>query len=64
MNAGQIILKELQKEIPEIEYTRYIKQLVFDEDKSLSNYIVFYAPNALVAKWVITKYQKKNNSSF
>jgi chromosomal replication initiator protein len=59
MNAGQIILKELQKEIPEIEYTRYIKQLVFDEDKSLSNYIVFYAPNALVAKWVITKYQKK-----
>jgi len=59
MSIGTEILQLLKSEIPEIEYKRYIKQLVFDESSSIDDNIVFLAPNQLIANWVKTKYNKK-----
>lgn len=58
MLADQI-LNMLKDEISNIEYQRYIKDLKFDEESSKSNYIIFIAPNPLIANWVKTKYSKK-----
>lgn len=59
MNIGQKVVYELKKEISEIEYERYIKNLVYDTKHSRSNIVCFSAPNMLVAKWVKTKYAEK-----
>ncbi|MBD3789571.1 MAG: chromosomal replication initiator protein DnaA [Campylobacterales bacterium] len=59
MNIGQKVIFELKKEISEIEYERYIKNLVYDAKHSRSNIVYFNAPNMLVAKWVQTKYTQK-----
>jgi chromosomal replication initiator protein len=59
MNIGQKVLYELQKEISQTEYERYIKKLVYDEKRSRSNIVYFNAPNMLIAKWVKTKYSDK-----
>ncbi|MEA1880651.1 MAG: chromosomal replication initiator protein DnaA [Campylobacterota bacterium] len=59
MNIGQKVLFELKKEISEIEYERYIKNLVYDTKRSRSNIVYFSAPNMIIAKWVKTKYQDK-----
>jgi len=56
MNVGQKVLDQLKKEISEIEYTRYIKQLVYDTEKSKKDYIIFVAPNQLIANYIKTKY--------
>lgn len=53
------ILKDLKKEISELEYKRYIKQLSFNEEESRSDYLVFEAPNTLIANWIKTKYAEK-----
>ena len=59
MNIGQEVLSLLKKEITEIEYTRYIKQLIYDSKKSTSDLAIFYAPNALVSNWIKSKYTEK-----
>ena len=59
MNIGQKVLYELKKEISEIDYNRYIKNLVYDTKNSRSNLIYFNAPNMLVSKWIKTKYTDK-----
>ncbi len=59
MNIGQKVLFELKKEISELDYERYIKNLIYDTKHSKSNIIYFSAPNMLVAKWIKTKYTKK-----
>ena len=59
MNIGQEILKSLKEEITEVEYNRYIKQLVYDIKKSTSDMAIFYAPNALVSNWIKNKYREK-----
>jgi len=59
MNIGQKVLNELKKEIPQIEYDRYIKKLVYDTKSSKSNLAYFNAPNMIIAKWVKTKYADK-----
>jgi chromosomal replication initiator protein len=59
MNIGQKILAALKKEIPPIEYARYIKNLRYDTERSRSNIVYFLAPNMLIAKWVKTKYADK-----
>ncbi len=59
MNLGQKILYELKKEIPQNEYDRYLKKLVYDTKASRSNYALFHAPNLFVAKWIKTKYSDK-----
>ncbi len=59
MNIGQKVLIALKKEIPPIEYERYIKKLQYDTRKSRSNIAYFSASNKLVAKWVMTKYSDK-----
>lgn len=56
MNIGKEVLLLLKEEIKEIEYNRYIKQLVYDTRKSSSDLAIFYAPNALVANWIKSKY--------
>ncbi|MEA2048620.1 MAG: chromosomal replication initiator protein DnaA [Campylobacterota bacterium] len=59
MNIGQKVLFELKKEIPEREYERYIKKLVYDVKRSRSNIIYFNAPNLLIAKWIKSMYSEK-----
>jgi chromosomal replication initiator protein len=59
MTIGESILALLKKEISEVEYKRYIKQLAFNTENSKSDYAVFLAPNPLIASWVRTKYSEK-----
>ncbi len=53
------VLDLLSDEIPKQEFSRYIKQLKFQENESKSDTIVFTAPNPLIAKWIKTKYCDK-----
>ncbi|WP_455757233.1 chromosomal replication initiator protein DnaA [Sulfurimonas sp.] len=64
MNIGQEVLKQLKKEITEVEYNRYIKYLVYDSKKSTSDLAIFYAPNALVSNWIQSKYSEKISHLF
>ena len=59
MSTGEEILLLLKEEITEVEYNRYIKQLVYDTIKSTNNLAVFYAPNTLVLNWIKNKYTHK-----
>jgi len=59
VNIGKEVLQLLKEEITEIEYNRYIKHLTYDTKKSNSSNAVFYAPNALVANWIKSKYSEK-----
>jgi chromosomal replication initiator protein len=60
MNSiGKQVLNALKNEISELDYTRYIKQIQFNEELSKSNLAVFNAPNALIANWIRTKYADK-----
>jgi chromosomal replication initiator protein len=59
MTIGESILALLKKEISEVEYKRYIKQLTFNTENSKSDYAVFLAPNPLIASWIRTKYSEK-----
>ena len=59
MNIGQKVLFELKKEIAEVEYERYIKNLIYDTKRSRSNIVYFNAPNMIIAKWIKSKYTDK-----
>ncbi|MBW6488969.1 chromosomal replication initiator protein DnaA [Sulfurimonas sp.] len=59
MNIGQKILLLLKEEIPEIEYNRYIKHLVYDTKKSTEDSAIFYVSNSLVLNWIKNKYCAK-----
>ena len=61
---GDEILALLKDEIPQIEYSRYIKQLRYDEEASRSDLALFYAPNPLIARWVKTRYGSKLSHLF
>ncbi len=64
MNIGQEVLQLLKEEITEVEYNRYIRQLLYDTKKSTSDLAIFYAPNALVLKWIKNKYTEKISHLF
>lgn len=64
MNIGKKVLKMLKDEITEVEYNRYIKQLIYSEELSKSNYAHFLAPNVLIANYIKTKYTKKMEHLF
>lgn len=53
------ILELLGKEILPSEYESYIKQLKFSEKLSVDGNVVYLAPNALVSKYIQTKYTDK-----
>jgi len=59
MTIGQAVLQMLKNEISEVEYNRYIKQLVYSAEESRSNFALFIAPNPLIANWIKTKYNDK-----
>ena len=63
-NIGSMVIQMLKNEINEIDYTRYIKQLSFNEEESKSNLAVYNAPNLLVANWIQTKYADKISHLF
>ncbi|MDP3300630.1 MAG: chromosomal replication initiator protein DnaA [Sulfuricurvum sp.] len=63
-NIGSVVIQMLKNEINEIDYTRYIKQLSFNEEESKSNLAVFNAPNLLIANWIRTKYADKISHLF
>lgn len=65
MNSiGTTVLQMLKNEINEIDYQRYIKQLTFNIDDSKSNFVVYNAPNPLIANWIQTKYGDKISHLF
>jgi len=64
VNIGQEVLQLLKEEITEVEYNRYIKQLTYDIKKSTSDLAIFYAPNALIANWIKSKYTEKISHLF
>ena len=59
MNIGQKILASLKEEITEVEYNKFIKHLIYDTKKSTIDEAIYYAPNALVSKWIKNKYTNK-----
>ncbi|HEX5622886.1 MAG TPA: chromosomal replication initiator protein DnaA [Sulfuricurvum sp.] len=63
-NIGSMVLQMLKNEISEVDYTRYIKQLHFNEEESKSNLAVYTAPNQLIANWIQTKYADKISHLF
>lgn len=63
-NIGSMVIQMLKNEINEIDYTRYIKQLSYNEEESKSNLAIYNAPNLLVANWIQTKYADKISHLF
>lgn len=63
-NIGSMVIQMLKNEINEIDYTRYIKQLTFNEEESKSNLAIYNAPNPLIANWIQTKYADKISHLF
>ena len=59
-----MVIQMLKNEINEIDYTRYIKQLSYNEEESKSNLAVYNAPNLLIANWIQTKYADKISHLF
>ncbi|RUM67118.1 MAG: chromosomal replication initiator protein DnaA [Sulfurimonas sp.] len=59
MNIGETILHLLKKEITDIEYSRYIKQLNFSQKLSKEDNVYFIAPNPLIMSWVKNRYSDK-----
>lgn len=54
-----IILEEIEKEIPKNEFKRYIKNLEFDEKNSKSDLKIFLADNIYVSNWIKRNYLEK-----
>lgn len=50
---------KFKKELSENEYENYIAILKFNEKQSKADFLVFNAPNELLAKFIQTKYGKK-----
>lgn len=59
MNLGEAVLEQLKNEVSDVEYSRYIKQLVYCTQDSKSDLARFIAPNMLIANWIKTKYSNK-----
>lgn len=59
-----MVIQMLKNEINEIDYTRYIKQLTYNDEESKSNLAVYNAPNLLIANWIRTKYADKISHLF
>lgn len=64
LSLHEQILIQLEKEILPNEFNRYIKQLKFNDKISKPNFIVYNAPNELIAKFIQTKYAKKLENAF
>ncbi len=58
------ILNLLKREIPPIEFERYIKPLEFDEEASKSDVAIIKAINPFIAKWVDAHYSEKLSELF
>jgi chromosomal replication initiator protein len=58
------VFELLKAEIPLNEYSRYIKQLSFNEKESKTNLSVFNVPNQLILSWIKTRYAAKLSQLF
>lgn len=58
MNPSEILLA-LKKELNQNEYENYISMLKFNEKLSKADFLVFNAPNELMAKFIQTKYARQ-----
>ena len=58
-SQAQEILSNLEKEILPTEYSRYIKNLKFNDKSSTSEFFIYNASNEFIAKYTQTKYGKK-----
>jgi len=59
MTIGDTILEMLKEEISDVEYNRYVKQMVFLPKTSRSDLAIFEVPNPLVASWIKNRYTGK-----
>jgi len=64
MDMAQDILKELQNRVDEIEYKRYISQLIYIKELSRDDFLTFSAPNIFIAKWVESNYKELITQAF
>ncbi|MEA2111759.1 MAG: chromosomal replication initiator protein DnaA [Campylobacterota bacterium] len=58
MSIGNNVLDLLKKEITDVEYNRYIKQLSFAPKLSNENDVYFIAPNPLIMSWIKNRYSE------
>jgi chromosomal replication initiator protein len=58
MKTGQEIINELQSQIPNIEYERYFKHIIFNNQTSTSSIYNYEVPNIFILKWIQNKYKK------
>jgi len=64
MDMAQDILKELQNRVDEMEYKRYISQLIYIKELSRDDFLTFSAPNIFIAKWVESNYKELITQAF
>jgi chromosomal replication initiator protein len=57
--VGNEVLQWLKRDVDEVEYQRYIKQLSFKENVSTENLYIYDVPNLILAKFIKTKFAKK-----
>ena len=58
-SQAQEILSNLEKEILPTEYSRYIKNLKFNDKNSTPQFFIYNATNEFIAKYAQTKYGTK-----
>ncbi len=64
MTIGDTILEMLKDEISEVEYNRYVKQMVFLSKTSRNDQAIFEVPNPLIANWIKNRYAAKISHLF
>jgi len=64
MTIGDTILEMLKEEISDVEYNRYVKQMVFLSKPSRNDLAVFEVPNPLIANWIRNRYATKISHLF
>ena len=52
------ILYFIKKDIPSIEYERYVKQLNYKKNSSSDSLAIFEVPNQFILKWLKEKKRK------
>jgi len=55
---NRLIHKQLQEQLPPIEYERFIKHLKYSDESSRDDYAVFETINIYIANWIKTRYSE------
>ena len=58
------ILYFIKKDIPSIEYERYVKQLNYKKNSSSDSLAIFEVPNQFILKWIENRYLSNIKNAF